>query len=162
MTTQHTRESLHAWGAPLAETGPVRHFELHETLLRGLSDARHDGTTLRILPVVVAKNLERFEWARLFAEAIEQHLDTELGMLLSLSGDLLGDEQLKTRAEALRRDAPSAMRFFPEARNEYEAELARQRSPAAARQWGFWMNLSEDTFASTLRKHHVAASTRQR
>lgn len=162
MTTLRTRESLHAWGAPLAETQEKRHYGLHETLLRGLTEALRDGTLLRVLPVVVAKNLERFEWAQLFEQAREQQLDTELGMLLALSGELLHDERLQGRAASLWREEQPSMRFFPEARNEYEAELARQRSPAVARRWGFWMNMSEETFASTLRKHHVAATTQQR
>jgi len=44
-------------------------------------------------------------------------------------------------------------RYFPEPRSSFEKALAEERTPPVARAWGFLMNVSEDSFRSTLSKH---------
>ena len=56
-------------------------------------------------------------------------------------------------AAGLRDRRRRALLFFPAAKSSFERALARQRSPARALAWGFWMNLSEESFRATLERH---------
>ena len=154
-TGREAREALVWWGAPLAGVPRVRRFELTETILRGLEEARHDGTVLRVLPVVLARNLDGIDWAQLREAARRRKLKAELGLLVELTAELLGRPSLKLPVAALMDRRRRTMRFFPEVKNRFETELARQRSPAVAQRWGFWMNVSEGSFRATLEKHRA-------
>ncbi len=148
-----TRESLAAWGAPLVGVRGVKHFPLAETLLRGLVDARRDGTVLRVLPVVLARHADALDWPALREDARRRKLKAELGLLVELTAEATARPALREHAAALQDRRRHAMRYFPEPKNHYEAELARQRSPDVARRWGFWMNMSLESFRGTLEKH---------
>lgn len=150
-----TREALVAWGAPLAGVRSVRHYPLNESLLRGLAEARHDGTVLRVLPPVLARNLEAVDWAGLREDARRQKLKAELGLLVELTAGLLARPELKQQVAGLADRRRRTMRFLPEVKSPWEAELAKQRSPEVARRWGFWMNLTEESFRTTLEKHRA-------
>lgn len=147
--------SLAGWGAPLAQTNPAKHLSLHETLLRGLESAREDGTTLRVLPLVLAKNLSSLDWVTLREDARKRKLKAELGFLADLSASLLGSESVRLEAEPLKDRRATRMRFFPEVKSSYEGELTKKRTPQVARKWGFWMNVSEDSFRTVFEKHHA-------
>jgi hypothetical protein len=147
------RESLAAWGAPLAGVRPRRHHSLNEALLRGLEEARRDGTVLRVLPVVLTRHLGEVDWKELREDARRRKLKAELGFLLEVSGRLLNDTSLGAQAEPLHDRRRRAMRFYPLVKSRYEAELAKERSPDVATRWGFWMNLSEESFRGLFEKH---------
>lgn len=149
------RESLASWGAPLAGVHRTRALGLSATVLGGLALARLDGTVLRVLPSVLSANLASLDWPELKEGARRAKLKAELGWLLELTGALLGRNDLGVRAVDLRDRRRRALRFFPAARSSFEREVARQRSPARARAWGFWMNLSEDSFRATLERHRA-------
>lgn len=151
--TRQLRESLAAWGAPLAGVRPRKHHSLNEVLLRGLEEARRDGTVLRVLPVVVARNRRALDWPALREESRRRKLKAEFGFLGELCADLLGDPSLSDEVQPLHDRRRRTMRFFPHVKNRYEAELAKQRSPDVARRWGFWMNASTGSFRSLLEKH---------
>jgi len=153
--SRHVRESLAAWGAPLAGVTRRRRFALEETLLRALDEARHDGTVLRVLPVVVARNLESIGWVELKEDARRKKLQQELGFLVDLTGVMLGRENVSARVRDLHDRRRHKMRFFPEPKNRFEEELAKKRSPRVAERWGFWMNMSEESFRSTLDRHRA-------
>jgi hypothetical protein len=121
--------------------------------MRGLEEARDDGTVLRVLPVVLARHRAEVEWASLREDARRRKLKAELGFLAELSAELADDPSLRAQAEALRDRRRRSMRFFPEARSPYEQELAKRRSPELARQWGFLMNMSMESFKGLLEKH---------
>lgn len=155
-TNEHqTRESLAAWGAPLMGVTAARHFSLEESLLRGLTEARHNGTVLRVLPTVLARNLQSVDWSTLREDARRRKLKAELGWLIELTAELLGRPELKAAAAQLHDKRRRAHRFFPEVKGRLEAEIAKRRAPELAQRWGFWMNMSTDTFRSTLEKHHA-------
>ncbi len=154
-SAREVRESLAGWGAPLAGVEARRHFPLGESLLRGLEAARQDGTVLRVLPTVLAGHLDEVDWTELKEDARRRKQKAELGMLVELTGNLLGRADLRERVAALRDRRRRTLRYFPTARSGFEKELAQKRTPAAARSWGFWMNLSEDSFRSTLERHRA-------
>lgn len=147
------RESLAAYGAPLVEVERQAHMPLEATLLAALEAARSDGTVLRVLPVVVAHQRGRLDWVELLEEARKAGLKAELGFLLTLTGELLGDESLKARALALRDRRRTRMAYLPEPRNRFERQIAEEASPAMAKAWGFYMNMSVDSFRSLMAKH---------
>jgi AcrR family transcriptional regulator len=150
---QALRESLAAYGAPLVDVARQAHMPPEAALLGALEAARTDGTVLRVLPVVVAHQRARLDWVELLEGARKAGLKSELGFLLTLTGDLLGDESLKGRAVALRDRRRSRMVYFPEPRNRFERQLAEEASPAVAKAWGFFMNMSVDSFRSLMAKH---------
>jgi hypothetical protein len=149
------RESLVAWGAPLAGEKSVAHLTLNEALLDGLKASHHDGTLLRVLPVVLAKNLEKIDWSSLKEESRRRKLKAELGMIVELTADLVGRDDIKERVADLRDRRQRVRKFLPEIRSEFERRLAEQRTPPSAKRWGFLMNLTEDSFRSTLQKHRA-------
>jgi hypothetical protein len=150
---RQVRESLAAWGAPLAGVRPRKNHPLTETLLKGLEEARSDGTVLRVLPVLVARHRRELDWAEIREEARRRKLKSELGFLIEMSAGLLGDPAMGSETTSLIDRRRRSMRFFPLVKNSYEEELARRRSPELARRWGFWMNVSQDSFRSLLDKH---------
>ncbi len=150
---KRVRESLAAHGAPLAGVDPVAHFKLEATLVEALDLARHDGTVLRVLPVVLAKHRGRLDWLELKEAARRRKLKAELGMLVELTAELLGDPALKRYVDDLRDRRRRVMRYLPEAKSDFERKLARRRTPRPVRKWGFLMNLGEDSLKPVLEKH---------
>jgi hypothetical protein len=148
-----TRASLAALGAPLAVVKPVLRCAPHEAVIQGIELAREDGTLLRVLPVVLARNEDTLDWSALKELARRRKLKAELGMLLELTSQLTERPAFAAMAEDLRDRRRTARRYFPHAKSAYERALAEQRSPKVARRWGFFMNLSEESFRSTLSRH---------
>lgn len=146
-------QALAFYGAPLLDVRPVRSLALEEVLPRALELAAEDATVLRSLPLVLARNLDCIDWNVLSEEACRIGQGAATGMLLELTGELLGDESLLRHAEAFER-APGDMRHFFQPRGPFDERLARSRTPEVARRWGFWMNMPEESFRSLLEKHH--------
>jgi hypothetical protein len=149
------RDSLIAWGAPLSGERAEAHEGLEDTLLAGLAAARRDGTILRVLPVVLARNLSQLDWRALREGARARKLKAELGMLVELTADLLDRPELRREVADLRDRRRRGARFFPEIHSDFERRLAGLRTPASARRWGFRMNMSEESFRSTLERHRA-------
>lgn len=148
----HIRETLAAFGAPLMGVERKADCSLETALVKGLREAKNDGTLLRVLPVVIARNRRRLDWVELAESARAEGLKAELGLLLDLTGRLLNDEELRQRGQGFRDRRRTSMRYFPEPRNRYERQLAETASPSVAKDWGFHMNMSEDSFRSLLAK----------
>lgn len=153
---ERLRQTLAAFGAPLAAAGRREHLTLEDALLSGLEASRNDGTILRVLPVVLARNLGQLNWPSLKEGARRRKLKAELGMLVELTADLLGKPELRAEARDLLDRRRRVRQFLPEARSDYERRLAKERAPRAARRWGFLMNLTEASFRSTLERHGAA------
>lgn len=147
------RASMAAYGAPLVGVEPSAHFSFEETLIKGLAAARQDGTILRVLPVLLAKHHREVDWVALKEEARRARLKAELGLLLDLTGRVLGDPSLHKQAEDLKDRRRTRMHYYPEVKNRFEKQLAEAATPSVAREWGFFMNMSEDSVHSTLSKH---------
>jgi hypothetical protein len=131
----------------------VRHLALEEALLEGLAASEHDATLLRVLPIVLARHGHQLDWSALTEGARRRKLNAPLGMLIELTASLAGHSEWVERLEDLKDRRVKRMRFFPAVKSSFEAELARQRSPEVARRWGLWMNVSEQSFRSTLELH---------
>jgi hypothetical protein len=153
---RNVRRSLAAYGAPLAGEEPKPSFSLPETLLRGLRAARGDATVLRVLPVVVAKHAEELDWKDLTERARRMNLRAELGMLLELTAKVADLPNLRARAAELSDGRRKRPRYFPLVKGAFERQLAARRSPEAATRWHFLMNMTEDSFRETVRKHVTA------
>jgi hypothetical protein len=147
------KESLTAYGAPLLAYTPRRHLPLEEALVYGLRVAKCDGTLMKVLPVVLAKNALSLDWADLKENAKREKLKAELGMLVELTADVANKPELKEKARELQDRRRTVTSFFYEPRSKYERELAESATPAAARKWHFLMNLSEETLRSVMQKH---------
>ncbi len=147
------RRSLAAFGAPLAGEEPKPAFSLPETLLRGLKAARVDATVLRVLPVVVAKHASELDWKDLTERARRMNLRSELGMLLDLTAKVADLPNLRAHADQLSDARRKRPRYFPFVEGAFERQLAARRSPESATRWHFLMNMTEDSFRETVRKH---------
>ncbi len=150
---RNVRRSLAAYGAPLLGEEPKAVFPLAETLLRGLKTARKDATVLRVLPVVVAKHVQDLDWTDLAERARRMNLRAELGMLLDLTADVADLPELHARTETLSDARRKRPRYFPLVEGAFERQLAAKRTPGAARRWHFLMNMTEESFRETVRKH---------
>jgi hypothetical protein len=150
---QELRETLAALGAPLAGEHPHEHMKLEDALVAGLQAARCDGTLLRVFPVVLAKNLDHLDWQALKERARRRKLKAELGLLVELTADLLDRPELCRQVADLHDRRRRVPRYLPEAHSEFERRLAKERSPAVARRWGFYMNMSVESFRSSLERH---------
>lgn len=152
---RNPRPSLVAYGAPLAGVEPRAGMRREEALVAGLAAAVSDPTLLRVLPVVVLRNERQLDWHELRARARRAKLGTELGMLLDLTAEVSGHDNLRQEARGLRDRRRRVPRYLPEPRSGFERRLADRRTPPAARRWGFRLNLSEESLRDFVRKHRA-------
>jgi hypothetical protein len=75
-----------------------------------------------------------------------------LGMLAELTGELADAPALKERGARLW-SARGTPKFFFSPKNRFDEELARERTPAFARRWGFLLNMGEDSFRGLFERH---------
>ena len=156
---QALRGRLAALGAPLAGPAPTKRTPPEEVLADGLVLAHHSPTVARVLPVAFWRQRETLDYERLKREATVRDQRQALGFYLELTGRLGGDRRLVHRASGLRDRRRTALRpFFSGGRGSLARAVARQRSPALARRWGFLMNMDLDSFATAFRKHVPAAA----
>ena len=157
---QRLRGQLTALGAPLGGPAPKsRHLPAEEVLAEGLVLAHHSPTVARVLPVAFWRQRDKLDYERLDRAATQRDERHALGFYLELTGKLGGDHRLVRRASGLRDHRRTALRpFFSGGRGSFGMGLAREKSPALARRWGFLMNMELESFASAFRKHVPAAA----
>ncbi len=148
--------ALVAWGAALVHAGhPAPEPSKPEELLtRATRLADHDATVLRTLALLVARHAEALSVELLQRAAAHEQQEAEIGMLLALTGSLIGDERLRQSAELFahaRKPAPQL--FFQTSSSDREYRLAQLRTPRVVREWGFLMNMPEDVFRTLLDKY---------
>jgi DNA-binding Lrp family transcriptional regulator len=148
------RRALAAHGAPLAGVAPDPRAGLEEAVLLGVAGVRRDPSFLRVLPVVLARHAAHLDFARLRALAVARGLRAELGLVLDLTADAAGLPELRRHAAPLGDARRRRDRFLPESMSVRERELARRRSPPAARRWHFLVNVTEASLRELVRKHH--------
>ncbi|HEY3452081.1 MAG TPA: hypothetical protein VGK67_37320 [Myxococcales bacterium] len=149
---QAVRESLVAYGAPLAAWDGHAHFPLEEALARGLVLAREDATVLRVLPLVLARNYPKLDWDKLVENCRRSNQISALGFVAEIASELGKLPDLAARATALWQ-APTKQEYFFPLPNSYARRLADARSPAPARRWGFVLNVEHDSFRQIFEKH---------
>jgi DNA-binding transcriptional ArsR family regulator len=148
------RRALAAHGAPLAGVSPDGSAGLEEAVLLGVAGVRRDPGFLRVLPVVLARHVMHLDFERLRSLAAARGLKAELGLVLDLTADAAGLPELRQQAEPLRDGRRSRDRYLPESMGVRERELARRRSPPAARRWHFLVNVTEASLREMVGKHH--------
>ena len=151
---------LRALGAPLAASrpseGPPPPAEV--IVAEGLSLAHVDSTVARVLPLVLWRQRDRLDLEELIREATRRDERDALGFFIELTGRLGRDRRFANAARPLPDRRRSRLRvFFARPHGAHELALARRRTPALARKWGFLMNMGLDSFASTFAKHAAKA-----
>ena len=157
---QGLRGQLAVLGAPLGGPTPKgRHRPIEEVLADALVLAHQSPTVARVLPVAFWQQRHKLDFGRLEQAATKRDERQALGFYLELTGRLGGDLGLGRRARGLRDARKKALRpFFASGRGSFAMELAREKSPALARRWGFLMNMELQSFASAFRKHVSVAA----
>jgi DNA-binding MarR family transcriptional regulator len=146
-------QALAYWGAPFALVEGKPAMPLEAAFLEGVKAAKTNGAVLRVLPLVLAKQLARIDWVSLIESAKRQGLKAELGAIVALTADILGRKDLADRVALLHDRRCSSIRYLPEPRSSYERQLAEERTPDVVRPWRVRMNMSRDSFASLFEKH---------
>ncbi|MCJ7795658.1 MAG: hypothetical protein MUQ56_02655, partial [Thermoleophilia bacterium] len=85
-------------------------------------------------------------------EARRLKLKSELGMVVELAADASGHTELKARVADLRDHRRKTDVFFAEPRDDHDRGVVVRASPPAARKWGFFVNVGEDSLRVALRK----------
>src|SRR5690606_2382639 len=152
---QLVKQTLASMGALLLGVVSARHHPPELAILRGLELARRDGTVFRVLPLVLLRSEEELDWSALIAAARDRKVAQELGLLASLAAKLAERPSLALRVAELKGWREPSVRYYPEVRSTFERKLAEERSPGLARDWGFLVNVSEDSLRSTIQKHGV-------
>jgi hypothetical protein len=151
---------LAAAGAPLlvSRRSGGRVPPLEEVLAAGLAVSHHDATVARVLPLVFWRHRDQLDHGRLVRAATRRHERQALGFFLELTGLLAEDPRLASLSEPLRDRRRTRPRpFFARAQGRMALALARRRTPALARKWGYLINMDLDSFASAFGKHGEAA-----
>lgn len=158
--SERVRGWLAAAGAPLlvSQRSRGRLPPLEEVLAEGLVLSHEDATVARVLPQVLWRQRGRLEHGRLVRAATQRNERQALGFFLELTGLLGGDRRMASLSERLRDRRRTRPRpFFARAQGRMALALARKRTPALARRWGYLMNMDLDSFASAFGKHGEAA-----
>jgi hypothetical protein len=131
---------------------------LEQVVAEALALSHRDAAVARVLPLVLWRHRDRLDHEELARQASLRNEGQALGFFLELTGSLGGDPRLKVLAQPLRDCRRTRARpFFTPAPGRRELALARARTPALARRWGYLMNMSLESFASTFEKHRDAA-----
>jgi hypothetical protein len=157
---ERVRGWLAAVGAPLLVLHPPkgRMPSLEEVLAEGLALSHEDATVARVLPLVLWRQRDRLDHERLTRDATRRNERQALGFFLELAGLLAEDPRLASLSEPLRDRRRTRPRpFFSRAQGRMALALARKRTPALARRWGYLMNMDMESFASAFGKHGEAA-----
>lgn len=157
---ERARGWLAAAGAPLLVSRPVadRLPRLEVVLAEGLTLSHEDASVARVLPLVFWRHRNRLDPDALVDNATRRNERQALGFYLELTGHLGGDPRWDSLAQRLRdRRRTRAQPFFARSQGRMALALARRRTPALARRWGFLMNMDLESFASAFRKHGEAA-----
>lgn len=157
---EKVRRWLGALGAPLLASRPARGPvpAVEEVLAEGVATSHQDAAVARVLPLVLWRHRNRLDHEELVRQASLRNESQALGFFLELAGTFGDDPGLKARARRLRdRRRTRAHPFFARARGRRELALARARTPALARRWGYLMNMDLASFVSPFGKHRDAA-----
>ena len=157
---ERVRTWLSAAGAPLLVSRPARgpRPPVEAVLAEGVALSHRDAAVARVLPLALWRQRDTLDFDELVRQASLRNESQALGFFLELTGTLGNERRLKGRARRLRDGRRTRTRpFFSRPMGPRELALARLRTPAIARRWGYWMNMDLESFASTFAKHRDAA-----
>lgn len=154
------RGQLRALGAPLLEepadvpAGPV-----DEIIVRGVALAHSDPGIARALPVCLFRVRDRLDPGRLGVCARRMGERHAVGFFLDLTAELAGGETFSGWSRPLRDHRRKLANdfFFGPAGSGLQRRLAEERTPDAARRWGFRMNMDLESFRTLFEKFVHAA-----
>lgn len=131
---------------------------VEEVLADAVALSHRDAAVARVLPLVLWRHRDTLDHDALVRQVSARNERQALGFFLELTGSLGRDSRLRARARRLRdRRRTRARPFFERAPGRRELALARARTPALARRWGYLMNMGLDSFAAAFEKHRDAA-----
>lgn len=151
-------ERVRGWlatiGAPLgAAESSSSALPLEQGLAEALSLAHRDPTVARVLPLVLWRQRERLDFARLQREAVRRDEGQALGFFLEFAGKISNERRLVQAAASLRDRRRRRVRlFFSGPHGPHALAATRRNTPPEARRWGFLMNMGVDSFRSTFAK----------
>ncbi len=155
----HHDDAVRSWmasvGAPLGAPRPTTRVPLLETVLvEALKLAHRDATVARVLPFTMWRRRRDWAFDRLVEEATRHDERPALGCFLEMAGRLGGDRALVRAALGLRDKRRRKMRMFFENRQSgrYALALTLRNTPREARRWGYYMNMSLDSFEAPFQK----------
>jgi len=152
-------EQVRGWltsaGAPLGAATPAGPLPpLEAVVASGLQLAHRDSTVARVMPLVLWRQREQLDFARLRTEATRRNEAPTLGYFLELAGKLGHEPDLLHASAALRdRRRKKVRQFFSGVHGPRALAAMRRNTPREARRWGFLMNMGVDSFRSTFDKH---------
>jgi DNA-binding transcriptional ArsR family regulator len=156
---ERVRGWLAAAGAPLlvSRRAKLPAPALEELLAEALALSHREAAVARVLPLVLWMHRDHLDHDRLLRAAVARDEGPALGFLLELAGRLGGDPRLASLSRRLRdRRRARARPYFVRAQGRRARALARRKTPALARRWGYLMNMDLDSFASAFAKHRTA------
>lgn len=154
LDTRRLRGQLKALGAPLQAQSEETPNALEETVVRGVSLAHRDPDVARTLPVCLYRQRHALSAKQLRHHALRLGEKRSLGFFLELTAALSGDKDLAKWTTLLRDRRYKAPHdfFYTASRSRLQQQSADDRTPIAARHWGFRMNMDMDAFRSTFEK----------
>jgi DNA-binding transcriptional ArsR family regulator len=146
-------------GAPLGAPPSSKRAPSVETAVAdGLALSHQNSTVARVLALVLWRQREKLDLDQLVREATRRDERETLGFYLELTSRLGRYPRFAKASRALRDRRRTRVRlFFAKPHSAYDLTLARKNTPAAARRWGYLMNMGVDSFASAFTKHAGAA-----
>ena len=150
-----TKATLARFGAPLNfEREAKLELELEDTLALGVYFSQQEASLLRVLPLVVERNMERLDFDKLWHFALKYHVKRQVGFLLDLTGTLTKKRSYKDRAKEYwdnRYGRPTSY-FKMKTKSPSQLKLEELNTPPLAKKWFFTMNMGMDSFKSFYEK----------
>ena len=125
---------------------------LEQALAGGILLAKENATVLSVLPVVLAKVSHALDPPALKRAAQMRGVESEMGMLLALAGDLTGDVRLADLASDYPKRTDHEFFLKSDASSSRLQRRAEECTPEVVRSWGFLMNASRADFADRVKK----------
>lgn len=147
------RANLQRFGGPVVLESDKNYGELdlETTVALASKLARRDPAVARALPVVMVKNQSDLKPDRLLTLCRLHKSKRETGVMLRLAGELAGSSKLKSWSRKFRDErVKTTDNFFVGTQSTAMRDLSERNTPKVVRPWKFRMNMSLDTFRSTL------------
>ena len=151
--------TLVAYGAPLFY--PTRRdMPLEEAIARSLRLLAGEPLVLLSLPVVILGNEKSLDLVSLLRQARALHRESELGMVLDLTGKIGKRRRLRRFARQLK--PRKSILYLVSSESRYVRRSADVTTPRVVEEWGFRMNCPEESFLQFLLKHLPSEALRTR
>lgn len=148
------RPTLAAYGAPFL-LPPARELPLEEAVARSLLLLRSDPRVLYCLPVLLERHAGSLDVDLLKRRAGDLDAAAELGMVLDLTAELAGSEQLRAWASDLP-PVDGAPQYLDTGSSDAARAFSETQTPPVLARWGFRANAPLDDLRAFFEKHRAA------